>query len=227
MTEDRKQEDLKPEAALEGGPGAEKETQEAEPETEESAEALRQEVGRLEAEVQRLEGEVARLTRERDEIADLARRLRADFDNFRRRTREEAAELRLTAAAEVVRDLLPVLDNLERALAAAGQEGGGEALRQGVALTRDQFFATLVAAGLEPVPAVGRRFDPTLHEALERTEEVPGPDSAGQRETAAETAPPDGVPEFEVVEEFRRGYLLRGKLLRPSLVKVAPKVRRD
>lgn len=188
MTEELKDEGREPEAASGEDPGAE--------------------VDRLAAEVERLEGEAARLARERDEALDAARRLRADFDNFRRRTRDEASELRMTAAADVIQGLLPVLDNLDRALTAAEQGGEGEALRQGVALTRDQFFAALVAAGLEPVPAVGQKFDPTLHEALERDGEAPDQD-------------------LEVVEEFRRGYLLRGRLLRPSLVKVASKVRRD
>jgi molecular chaperone GrpE len=167
-------------------------------------------------EVVRLEAEVERLSREREEWADLARRLRADFDQFRRRTREEALELRRTAAVDLLRELLPVLDNLERALAAPAAEDGGEALRQGVVLTRDQLFAVLAAAGLEPIPAVGRPFDPELHEALERVE------------GDGETGPEGGFAgELVIVEEFRRGYLGRGKLLRPSLVKVAPKVWRD
>jgi molecular chaperone DnaK len=115
---------------------------------------------RLQAQVDGLEAEVERLTKEREEVLDLARRLQADFDNFRRRTREEAVELRQTAAADLMRELRPALDNLDRALAAGAQTGEGETLRQGVALTRDQLFATLAAAGLEPVPAVGQRFDP-------------------------------------------------------------------
>ncbi len=189
------------------------------PETAERVEVAEPpEVERLRQEVGDLEEKVARLTREREELADLARRLQADFDNFRRRTREEMGELRRTAAADLIRELLPALDNLERALAAAGQGGDVETLRQGVALTRDQLFAALAGAGLEPVAAVGQRFDPALHEALERVDD--GPPAGGPEE--------GGAPEeLEVVEEFRRGYLVRGKLLRPSLVKVASKVRRD
>lgn len=160
-----------------------------------------------------LEAEVARLNQERAELVELARRLQADFDNFRRRTREETLELRRTAAADLIRNLLPVLDNLDRALAASDVGSDGEGLRQGVVLTRDQFFAALAAAGLEPVPAVGHGFDPALHEVLEKVE--------------PEEAAGAGEAEFVVVEEFRRGYLLGGRLLRPSLVKVAPKVRRD
>lgn len=198
----------------EPSPGEVQPEEEQSDEAEEAAEAL-QEVARLKAEVERL-------AHERAELADLARRLQADFDNFRRRTRQEALEVRQAAAADLIREVLPALDNLERALAAAEAGGGGEALRQGVALTRDQLFAALVGAGLEPIQAVGQRFNPELHEALERIEPQPG-------EALAEGAPTDGGPdeELEVVEEFRRGYLVHGKLLRPSLVKVAPKVRRD
>lgn len=164
---------------------------------------------RLQEENARLQGEIERLGREREELRDLARRLQADFDNFRRRTREEAAELKRTAAAGVVSELLPALDNLERALAAGADPA--DPLYQGVALTRDQLMAALTRAGLEPVPAAGTPFDPQVHEALERL--------SGEAE--------DGDGELVVAEELRRGYLFGGKLLRPSLVKVAPKGRRD
>lgn len=173
------------------------------------------EVERLQEQVAALTAEVERLSHEREELMDLARRLQADFDNFRRRTREEAVEQRHTAAADLMRDLLPALDNLDRALEAGAQGGDAGTLRQGVALTRDQLFTALAAAGLEPVPAVGQRFDPNLHEALERAE-------AEGRGVASE-----GAQDLRVVEEFRRGYLVRGRLLRPSLVKVAATVRRD
>lgn len=167
------------------------------------------EIARLQAETARLQEENARLSRERAELADLARRLQADFDNFRRRTREEAAELKRVAASGVVLDLLPALDNLERALGAGSSQS--DPLYQGVALTREQLVAALVRGGLEPVPATGEAFDPRVHEAMER---LPG-EAGGE----------DG--ELIVAEELRRGYLFGGKLLRPSLVKVVPKGRRD
>lgn len=185
------------------------------PDSEPASDELQQRIAALEAEIQQL-------TRERAEVLDLARRLQADFDNFRRRTREEMLELRRTAAFDLIRELLPALDNLDRALASAAAGGEGSALLQGVTLTRDQLFATLAAAGLEPIAAVGQEFDPSLHEALERVDEGP----ATREGEPAAGAP--GEPErLEVVEEFRRGYLVCGKLVRPSLVKVAPRVRRD
>lgn len=166
-----------------------------------------------EARAAALEAELARVSQERADMAELARRLQADFDNFRRRTREEALDLRRTAAANLILEILPALDNLDRALGVPGTVVDGDALRQGVALTRDQLFSALAGAGLEPVPAVGQKFDPQVHEALERVE-------SGEPGEAGEV-------EHVVVEEFRRGYLLGGRLLRPSLVQVAPKVRRD
>ncbi|MDI6869943.1 MAG: nucleotide exchange factor GrpE [Bacillota bacterium] len=223
MTEHPKKQERRPAGPEEpAGAGAAEATIPGPPEAAGPAEVgdLSQEVARLEAEVASLREEVARLSHEREELADLARRLQTDFDNFRRRTREEALELRRTAAADLIRELLPALDNLERALAAAEAGGEGEALRQGVALTRDQLFAALAGAGLEPIRAVGQRFDPELHEALERVEVQP-------EEAAAAGGEPGTDSDLEVVAEFRRGYLVRGKLLRPSLVKVASRVRRD
>lgn len=125
-------------------------------------------------------------------------RLRADFENFRRRAEREAAELRERAAEDLLRELLPIVDDIDRALGAGAGEG---ALREGLALIRRQLGAVLARAGLDPVEAVGERFDPNLHEAVAR------------QETA--DLPPDVI-----VEEMRRGYRFRGRLLRPSLVKV-------
>lgn len=201
MTADPNKLQAEPEEAQGGEPCA--------PDASEAPEAS--EVTELRQMVTDLEAEADRLGRERDELLDRTLRLQADFDNFRRRTREEVAELRRTAAADLIRELLPALDNLDRALAAAEAEGDPGALRQGVALTRDQLFVALAGAGLEPVPAVGQSFDPNLHEALEREGPPEAPGEAGR------------PAELEVVEEYRRGYLVRGKLLRPSLVKVASK----
>lgn len=136
------------------------------------------------------------------ELADLkARHLRllADFDNYRKRSEREREDLARYALAEPVRDLLPVVDNLARALAASGQL---EDLRRGVEMTERQLSEVLRRYGVEEVPAVGRPFDPHLHEAMAQVES-------------------DEVKEPTVVEVLQRGFLLRGRLLRPALVRVA------
>jgi molecular chaperone GrpE len=136
---------------------------------------------------------------ERDRSHDLWIRARADFENFRKRVERERAEERSQAGAGIVRDILPVLDNLDRALANAP---AGDPFREGVALIHRQLRDALTRAGLEPIEAVGETFDPVFHEAVvtERT------------------------ARFEanrVLEEVQRGYLFRGRVLRPALVKVA------
>lgn len=133
------------------------------------------------------------------ELRDRHLRLLADFDNFRKRAERELEERTRYVLAEPIRELLPVLDNLERALTAQGSEGD---LRRGVEMTARQFLEVLRRFGVEAVPAVGEPFDPRRHEAMMRVE------------SAEVTAP-------TVVEELQRGYVLRDRLLRPALVKVA------
>lgn len=138
-------------------------------------------------------------TVEAAELRDRHLRLLADFDNFRKRAERELEERTRYVLAEPIRELLPVLDNLERALAAQGAESD---LIRGVEMTARQFVDVLRRFGVEPVPAVGARFDPRRHEAVMSIES------------------PD-VAEPTVVEELQRGYVLRDRLLRPALVRVA------
>lgn len=142
---------------------------------------------------------LAEMRAERDRYHDQWVRARADFENFRKRIDRERAEERSQAGAAIARDVLPVLDNLERALANASE---GDPFRDGVALIQRQLRDALTRAGLEPIETVGEMFDPVFHEAVvtERTSR------------------------FEpnrVLEEIQRGYLFRGRVLRPALVKVA------
>lgn len=138
-------------------------------------------------------------TAELAELKNRHLRLLADFDNYRKRSDREREELARFALAEPVRDLLPVVDNLSRALAASGQL---EDLRRGIEMTARQLTEVLKRWGVEEVPAVGHPFDPRMHEAVMRVESA-------------------DVDEPTVVEEFQRGFLLRGRLLRPAMVKVA------
>jgi molecular chaperone GrpE len=147
--------------------------------------------------------DVAALQKERDEYYDLLLRTRAEFDNYRKRVERERLEVQETAASDLLRNLLPIVDDLERALGAtADQPGGTESYRRGVELIHRQLLDVLRQHGAKPIEAVGADFDPHLHQAVTH-EAVPG-----HR---------DG----EVVEEYRRGYTVGNRLLRPSMVKVA------
>jgi molecular chaperone GrpE len=142
------------------------------------------------------------LARQRDEYFELLLRTKAEFDNYRKRVERERQELAGAAAAELLRELLPVIDDLERALAAEAGTDRADAYRRGVELIHRQLLELLRRRGVRPIEAVGARFDPRVHQAV-----------------AYEPAP--GRPEGEIVEEYRRGYLLGDRLLRPAVVKVA------
>lgn len=159
------------------------------------------------AELKRVEGELKKLTDERHELNDRLARRQADFENYRKRTERERTEAYNRATGEVVSRLLPVLDNLRRALAAEESFESGESdefghFLRGVELIEKQLAGVLEGLGVEPVPTVGEKFDPHIHEAVvtEETDEYE-PDT--------------------VMEEMRRGYRLGDKLIRPAMVKVS------
>jgi molecular chaperone GrpE len=134
-------------------------------------------------------------------------RLAADFDNFRRRTRQEMDNVRKTAAEHLISELLPVLDNFERALAAA-RSLFPENVVTGIDMIYRQLWQVLAQSGVQLVEAAGKPFDPAFHQALEQVET-------------------DDAPEGTVIEEAQRGYLLHGKVLRPAMVKVAKRLALD
>jgi molecular chaperone GrpE len=136
---------------------------------------------------------------ERDELKDLLLRRQAEFDNFRKRTEKERSEYLQYAGMELVRDMLPILDDFDRALKA---EGGNPDYTRGVEMIYSRMYETLKKLGLEPIETSGKRFDPHLHQAVERVETNESPDGT-------------------ILGEFQRGYHFKGKLLRPSMVKVA------
>jgi len=137
-----------------------------------------------------------------EELQQRYLRLQADFDNYRKRTRREQEEFRRMATVELVTGLLPILDNLEWALAAAG-EAEKTTLIAGVEMILRQLKEMLALEGLRPIEALGQPFNPELHEAV------------SQEETN------DQEKINLVLEEYRQGYTLQGKLLRPAMVKVA------
>ena len=128
-------------------------------------------------------------------------RTAAEFDNYRKRVDRERRELSDFVAADVLTELLPILDNLERALQAPAG-GDADAYRQGVEMIQRQMFDLLRKRGVKPIEAVGADFDPNYHQAV------------------SHDISPDHR-EGEVIEELRRGYMLGERLLRPAMVKVA------
>ena len=133
---------------------------------------------------------------------DLYLRERAELENFRKRTQRDKEEFRIFTRKELLLEVLPVLDNLERALEHAGQGGEGQGLVAGVTMTVAQFRKVVEDLGARPMVTVGTPFDPALHQAM------------AQQET---TEQPSGT----VISEYQKGYLLHDRLLRPALVVVA------
>src|SRR3954451_11859236 len=110
--------------------------------------------------------ELGEAKRERDEYLELAQRTRADFENYRKRVAKETSEALARGKAELARELLPVIDNLERALESGSDPGAHEALVKGVGLVLDELRGRLGSAGVESFDPTGEKFDPQLHEAL-------------------------------------------------------------
>lgn len=142
---------------------------------------------------------LAEARRQCEELKDQLLRKRAEFENYRRRAERDRQQAAWEATAAILKGVVPTLDNLERALAAGGGEGG---LREGVELTYRDLVAFLESQGVARVDPTGRRFDPAFHEAL-----------------AHEVVP--GYEEGMVVTVFRKGYTFGERLLRPALVRVA------
>jgi molecular chaperone GrpE len=156
---------------------------------------------RVESELQDL---VAGLERERDEYLELARRTKADFENYRKRVDREAAQAEARGRAALARSLVSVLDNLERALAAAqpmDREAAPNHLAEGVRLVYEELAGVLSNAGVESYEPVGEPFDPNWHEAM--MTQPAGADDGGK-----------------VLEVLQKGYRLDGQVLRPARVVV-------
>ncbi|MEE2637732.1 MAG: nucleotide exchange factor GrpE [Acidobacteriota bacterium] len=140
------------------------------------------------------------VVRQRDDYYDRLLRITAEFDNYRKRTERERRDLIAQAAGDLLGDLLPVVDDFERALAADAQDG--PAYRQGVEIIHKQLLEVMTRHGVSAIEAVGADFDPLQHQAVAHE-------------------PSESHKDGEVIEELRRGYTLRDRLLRPSMVKVA------
>lgn len=188
MAKKHKEKELKPQPGEEGGAEEFREEEQAEAEAESGPS---------------LEEELAASREEARKNYDLYLRERAGLENFRKRAQRDKEDLARFGNENIIREILPVLDNLERAVDHARQDpGGGEGLLEGVEMTLSQFHRALDKFGAIPFAAAGEAFDPARHEAM------------GQLESA-EHAP------NTVVQELQKGYLLNERLLRPALVMVA------
>lgn len=142
---------------------------------------------------------ISRLELENAELKDQILRLRAEFENFRRRVVKEKEEIQEYASMEAVRPLLAIVDDFERAL---GVECADSGYAKGMELIYQRMGDTLRKIGLEPVQALGQPFDPNLHHAIDMVKTADAPDQT-------------------VLEVFQAGYSYKGKLVRPAIVKVA------
>lgn len=155
-------------------------------------------------EIRRLQEELEARAKEASENYDKYLRSLADLENYRKRTEKEKAEAISYANESLIEEVLPIVDNFERALAHANGEESLDSLRLGVKLTIEQMCGALRKFGLQEIKAAGEKFDPAVHHAIseeETTEAEPG----------------------TVVKEFQKGYYLKGRLLRPAMVAVARK----
>jgi molecular chaperone GrpE len=148
-----------------------------------------------------LRAKIEQLEADAKEASNRYLRLAADFDNYKKRARQEQSETIQFANAGLIEKLLPVVDNFHRVLESAPPEVD-DAWLKGVSLTLQQLDELLASQGVSPIEAVGTPFDPTLHEAI------------GHEES-------DEHPEDTVVTEVRKGYRLNDKVVRPALVRVA------
>jgi molecular chaperone GrpE len=147
----------------------------------------------------------AELDDARHQIEDAEKRLKylqAEFQNFRRRKEEEQKDLQKFSNSELIRELLPVIDNFERALTAADRTKNFDALVAGVSGTLKQLQTFLQKAGVKSIEAVGKEFDPNFHEAIGHSDDAE-------------------LPANTVAEEVQRGYTMHDRVLRPTLVKVS------
>lgn len=147
-----------------------------------------------------MEEELAAAKAQAAEYLQLLQRTQADFENFRRRARQEKEDILKYGALNLVENMLPVLDNFERALKADGQDV--ETFLSGVSLILRQLMEVLQKEGINPIEAVGTKFDPNKHEAVMTAESEEHPDNI-------------------IIEEFQKGYFYHERVIRPSMVKVS------
>ncbi len=175
-----------------------------EEEKKETEEKVNNETNEERDEKEKLLQEIAQLKEEKAALEDALKRLKADFDNFRRNKEREMAEFRELASSGVICDILRVLDNLERAIASAAKVTDVKDLATGVEMIYKDMRSILEAHGVKEISALNCPFDPLYHEAVMQVE--------------------DPEKENIVVQELKKGYTMKGRLLRPAQVVVSKKV---
>lgn len=153
-------------------------------------------------EIEELKAECEAKAKQCEEYFNMLQRTAAEFDNYKKRTAREKEALYQDATSDVVAAFLPVVDNLERAIQAASNDAGSNSLKEGIELVYRQFSEVLKKLNVEVIEAVGKEFDPNLHNAVSHIDD-------------------ENYGENEVVEEFQKGYILKDKVIRHSMVKVA------
>jgi molecular chaperone GrpE len=143
--------------------------------------------------------QVEKLTAELKEQTDRSLRLQADFENFRRRTSKEKEELAAVVTQGILKDMLPLLDNFERAMAAEAKDG--EAFQKGVEMIFTQLGEVLKKNGLEQIETKGQKFDPNFHQAVMRVQN-------------------EELEDDDIAQELQKGYMVKGRVIRPSMVQV-------
>ncbi|KIL46052.1 nucleotide exchange factor GrpE [Jeotgalibacillus campisalis] len=178
-----------------------KDREQAETQTTEAEETIENEISSDEV----IEGENAEVEKDYKAMAEEAEnrylRLRADFDNYRRRIQKEGEAKEKYRAQSLITDILPALDNFERALTIDSSDDSTGSLLKGMQMVHSSLLQALKTEGLEVIEAVGQPFDPNLHQAVMQVSE-------------------EGVESNTVVEEFQKGYRLKDRVIRPSMVKV-------
>ena len=171
----------------------------AEGSEEEAPEEAASEAAAMQEEIEALKGQVEKLTGDLQEKKDRLLRLQADFDTVRRRSAKEREEISAVVTQNFCKDMLPLLDNFERAMAAETKDV--EAFQKGVEMIFTQFQEVLKKNGLEQIEAVGQKFDPNFHQAVMRVEDPEREDDT-------------------VAQELQKGYMVKGRVIRPSMVQV-------
>ncbi len=174
-------------------------TDDAQPQTERAADSANGSTTEAFAGAAADSGEVERLQKEKNELQDLLQRRQAEFDNYRRRVERERGELYEMITMDRVKDLLPILDDFDRAIKV---ENVGVEYSRGMELIHQRFYELLKKLGLDSISTEGSSFDPHTHHAVKMEDTKDHPDQT-------------------ILEEYQRGYNFKGRLLRPAMVKVA------
>lgn len=167
-------------------------------ETVEKQEELEKNISEAKAEVNEND-ELSKTKQELDETTDRLKRIMAEFENYKKRSNKEREKLYNSLLADIISSFLPIIDNLEKAVDAKTEDEG---YKQGVELVLKQFMDTFKTLGVEQIEAVGKTFDPEIHEAVSSVQD-------------------DSLGEKEIKEEFRKGYKIGTKVIRHSMVVVA------